>query len=200
MKKFEILYKMVLLWIAMPFLCFSQEKSVVEILSQQGELPMGRATIVSKDGKAITANHVLIDNSQLNLGNFKIKDRDGAVRSGARFIKGDIERDIALIQITSWEGMEFVEVGKLEEKDEVVLFDIEWKKHNLKLSLEQSKHYYFDFIATSGESGSGVFSNGKLVGIVSGGWFWIEQDIIGVIQKRRTYPLRVGRIPDDFVK
>jgi hypothetical protein len=199
MKKFEILYKMVLLWIAMPFLCFSQEKSVVEILSQQGELPMGRATIVSKDGKAITANHVLNNNPQLNTVNFKIKDRDGVVRSGARFIKGDIERDIALIQINTWENMEFVEVGKIEE-EEIVLFDIEWKKHNLKLSLEQSKHYYFDFIATSGESGGGVFSNGKLVGIVSGGHFWLEQDIIGVIQKRRTWPLRVSRIPDDFVK
>jgi hypothetical protein len=177
-----------------------QERAVVEILSLQGELPMGRATVISGDGWAVTASHVVLNNPQLNTSNFKVRDRDGVVRGGGRLINAKQDIDVALIQLTPWEGMETVEVGELEGEGEVLLFDIEWKRHSPQLSLEQSRHLYFDFKPCSGESGGPVFFNGKLVGVVSGGWFWLErQSIVDVLQRRQTWPLRAPKIPKEFV-
>jgi S1-C subfamily serine protease len=116
--------KAVIAWMLLCCCLLGQERSVVEILSEQGDLPMGRATIVSEDGKAITAYHVVIDNPQLKLGDFKIRDRDGTIRRGAKFVRGLKDNDLALIQLPVWDGMEPVEIGEVE--GEVVVFDIEW--------------------------------------------------------------------------
>jgi len=190
--------KAVIAWMLLCCCLLGQERSVVEILSEQGDLPMGRATIVSEDGKAITAYHVVIDNPQLKLGDIKIRDRDGTIRRGAKFVKGQKDNDLALIQIPVWDGMEPVEIGEVE--GEVMVFDIEWQQQKPKLSLEQRNHYYFDHRPYQGESGGPVFCNGKLCGVVSGGWFWIEQDLIGTLQRRQTWPLRAPKIPKDFLK
>jgi hypothetical protein len=180
---------------------FSQEKSIVEIVSEKGEHPMGRATVVEKRGDvgiAITAFHVIDNNPAISINNFKIKDRDGVIKKGAKFLKAKIDVDLALIEIPLTDGIEIAEIGELVEND-ILVFDINWNQHNPKLSLKQSKFFYYDYSPFSGESGGPVFSNGKLISVVSGGWFWIEKDVFETVNKRQTWPLRATRIPKDFL-
>lgn len=181
--------------------CFSQEKSVIEILSDQDH-PMGRATVVEKDGEAayaITAYHVVYNNPALTTSNFKIRDRDGVIKKGATVLKGQKDIDLALIKIPVTDFIEPVELGEVDETD-IVVYNINWDVHKPRLSLTQKQFYYFDFSPSQGESGGPVFSDGKLVGVVSGGWFWIERDVFDTINRRQTWPLRAPKIPKDFIK
>jgi hypothetical protein len=182
--------------------CFSQEFSIVEIVSEAGEHPVGRATLVEKRGEkgvAVTALHVVLNNPAISSSNFKVKDRAGEVLKGAKLMKSDSLLDLALIEIPLTPQMLAVELGEVEDGDTLV-FDIHWKSHKPKLSLSQSKFNYYDFSPFSGESGGPVFSKGKLVGVVCGGWFWLEQDVFSTINRRQTWPLRAPKIPKDFVK
>jgi hypothetical protein len=54
--------------------------------------------------------------------------------------------------------------------------------------LRQSGYFYFDTTVVSGDSGCGVFSDGRLIGVVSGGCFWLEEN------PQETWPVRVGRL------
>jgi hypothetical protein len=193
----------VLFYIVLTAQAFSQECALIEIMYNDSQ-PLGRATLVEikgNKGYAVTAYHVVKENPQLNSSNFKIRYRhDKVVLSGARVIdsKAIKNLDIALIEVPLSPTCVPVEVGDISEED-IFLYDINWEVKKPRLSLVQSTHYYFDFTPYQGESGGPVFANGKLVGIVSGGWFWTEQDIFDTVQRRKTWPLRTPKITKDFL-
>jgi S1-C subfamily serine protease len=178
----------------------SQDKSVIEILSESDH-PMGRGTVVEISGElayAITAYHVVFDNPALTASNFKIRDREGTIKKGAKVLKGQKDIDLALIQIPTTDALTSVEIGEIGQETDAAVYDIDWTLRRPRLSLTQQKFYYFDFSPVQGESGGPVFVDGKLVGVVSGGWFWIEKDVFETVNKRQTWPLRAPKIPRDF--
>jgi len=63
-----------------------------------------------------------------------------------------------------------------------------WNRQDYQFSLRQNHYDYYDYSPEQGESGGGIFIDGKLVGVVSGGWFWRDDE------PRKTWPLRSGRI------
>jgi len=192
----------IVLWAIFTAFSFSQEKAVVEILTS-AEHPTGRATVfkVEQDvAYALTAYHVVYDNPAISFNGFKVRDRLGNVVSGAKVLRGQKDIDLAVIKFSAPENIVIAPVGEIgadAEADnlDISVYDIEWVLHKPRLSLVQNKFYYFDFSPAQGESGGPVFSEGKLIGVISGGWFWIEApSVFDAIQRRKTWPLRAGKV------
>jgi len=59
-----------------------------------------------------------------------------------------------------------------------------------RIDVINNGNIYLSMALTSGDSGSPIVSQCGVVGIVSGGWFWFDGEVVGGL--RRTYPLRAG--------
>jgi hypothetical protein len=170
----------------------SQEQSIVEVLEANGHA-CGRAVIVRDLGGglalAITANHVAEVFSDSNP--FRVRYRDGRVGKDCSVIQALPDRDIAILKVWKPEGVPAVEMSD-EIGVETYTFDRGWFRQSFPLSIRQRSFDYYDFCPQPGESGGGVFSDGRLVGVVAGGWFWLERKDID--EPAKTWPLRAGRL------
>lgn len=95
------------------------------------------------------------------------------------------DRDLAIVRVDVPADIEPVAVAaELGEKHHY--WNLEKARVDLRHSISQKRTHVFDAKPRPGESGGPVLSDGKLVGVVEGGWFWLEE-------KPYTWPLRIAR-------
>ena len=172
--------------------CFAQEQAIIQILDPTHTLAIGRGVIVSRGddgvGVAITAAHVVVDAP----ATFKIRYRSGFVVKNCSVIRIDQVRDLAAIRVYIPEGIEPISIVE-DIVGEGFVYDLDWNKKDIRLLLTQKNHTFYQFEPRPGESGGPIFSNdNKLIGVVSGGWFFLEKDE----KPHRTWPLRSGRLSE----
>ena len=188
------------------FLCCgvasSQELQTVKILAKAKPVPAGckpaddivcgQGVVVyvgeKQIGVALTARHVLINDSHdVDTNDFVIKYSDGRKSIHCRQIHEDAASDIAAFACWVPATVQPISVGDSETFESPFFVGQNGKRTAVSVSLLQSKQLFCDGFVRKGDSGSGLFDDGKLVGIVSGGWFWLERD------NKTTWPLRFGR-------
>lgn len=176
--------------------------------------PIGRGTVVEAPaggavGLGITAWHVLsrdvdgsgpIEAASDDAGDvqpFGVRFANGRQAKGCWCVRRDKSRDLALIQIWVPGDVPAVPVGWPDELgDGAAMVGRSGVVVALPSpSLVQSGCVFFDGRLVPGDSGGGVFMGGKLVGVVSGGWFWLESEP-GMGQV--TWPVRAGRVDGFF--
>jgi len=177
-----------------PGIAFCQERSVLEILDGSGEA-IGRGTVVEKSastdgngslGLAITAAHVLDGEPE----RFGVRFSNGRRAKYCVRLATDAEADIALIQVWVPVEIEAVPVAELQaDQDGVWMLGRDGAIRSIRFSISNGAFCFFDSTCCGGESGTGIFQDGKLTGVLSGGWFWLEDG--GAIGT--TWPLRASR-------
>lgn len=172
--------------------CFGQQEFVAKIINEDGS--SGSCVAIKKlqdySGGHInvlaTANHV-VDGSQ----KFVVEYQDGQRCKSGFFSVADKDNDISLI--VAWSPKE-VPICELELNPNGQLSIcgypygfLQKQEGNFLKKFENS--IYSDIITMPGYSGGGLFKGKKLVGIISGGWFWIKERNS---EKKATWPLKCG--------
>lgn len=160
-----------------------QEHYVLEVL--QHDQAIGQAVVIDKQpdgqGYAATALHVVDD-----LNDFRVRYHDGSTAKHCRVVARFPDGDLAIIHVYVPASVDPVKIA--EPSESVTLINRLRERREISRSIVQNHSAYFDGTAEPGDSGSGVFNDsGQLVGIVSGGWFWLEGT-------KQTWPIRTARL------
>lgn len=174
--------------LAFPVCLSAQQEAMFDVLD--GEFVIGRGVFTERtDGKCYgyTALHVVTELPD----RFRIRWPDGPTIKRCRVVERWDDADVARIEIWAPDEIEPVELATT--CDRAWSIDIEGNRVEYRHCWTELGREYFDYSPRAGESGGPVFSGDKLVGVVSGGWFWSQKrDDQG---RAFTWPLRVGRIP-----
>lgn len=192
-----------------------EENAVLEIM--QGEHVIGRGVLVKSAGSesiGVTAYHVIFPSERMEISTvpgkttivaaplhvnyLKVKFRSGLITDKARFAYGDKNADWAVFRVEAPENAVAIEAGEVSKTAKFYTYDIHWKRHEMPFRhfVDNGLHVIFDRDAVTGESGGPVFSNGKVVAIVSGGWRWVDHQYVP--NRSVTYPLKAGIIKREF--
>lgn len=176
-----------------------QLDSVVAI-STDGNSVTGSGVIVAADGEAkddgrmgyaMTANHVVDRDS-----GWFVKFRNGRIARHCVVVARDEPNDIALVRVWVPDSVSAVKVGDVKPGERV-----EFAGHGAKGNL--LRHFrshaanqsgpdrlFADTWLMPGDSGGPVFNdNREVVGVISGGWFWIER-----AERNVTWPARAAGV------
>jgi len=139
-------------------------------------------------GLAVTAHHITGDSVN---SKFKVLFFNGRTCSDARLITTDASSDLAVIR--TWVPIE-VQPAPIAAEDSNGIVEIigypfgsPGKLNGVKLRTIECWHMS-DIEVNPGFSGGGAFREHQLVGVISGGWFWLK-DCNG---KQATWPTRSG--------
>lgn len=99
------------------------------------------------------------------------------------------DRDLAIVRVSVPDGTPVVPISD-DEPDTAWSINFDGEKRTFRrCNIVYRNSFYFDYIPRNGESGGPVFTEDKkLIGVVSGGWFRLED------KPAFTWPLRVGRV------
>ena len=193
-----------------------EPKAIVEMLKD--DQPIGRGTLVAvegNDGLVITAYHVVFPGeARLLRGDgttilvpapkhenaFRVKFRNGVITDKPTFLHGNKSSDWAVVKVTVPNGVAPVLVGVFNPSDSFYTYDLEWKRKALPFRhrVEKGNVVLFDVEAVTGESGGPVFANGQAVGVVSGGWYWLDDQPIR--NRLVTWPHRTAIFKPEYLK
>jgi len=140
----------------------------------------------------ITAAHVISDFIDRDI-TICINEKDRIIQRIEAVLLKDIQNDVAVIRVKVPKGIKIAElyVGDANKREEISVlirrsnFQIPQEKIEYPLSLEYDNRIFLDGICYPGDSGSGVFKDGKLIGVLSGGWRWIKDSD----KKQATWPV-----------
>jgi len=162
----------------------SQEHSVVEFI-EHGQ-PIARGVVIENvngSGHVLTANHVV----QNRLVALRVRFAN-ALERDAVTVHTFPDCDLAIVSVTGIPAVAVpVELATPKEKM-ATLINKAKTRVELRRALNQKQYYYFDHTVRLGDSGCGIFENGKLVALVSGGLIWLDED------KAQTWPTRACRL------
>lgn len=176
--------------------CFGQEDSVGRVVTGSG---VGSCVIVKQEkqsgagwvGLAVTAHHVVIDNDKAIIPKLRVEYKDGSSSSSCYVVSTDEETDLAVIRVWMPECMTPAELSELNEPGtEVAIHGMPYGEYGTrtgKFLRNVSGYCMSDIICEPGYSGGGVFHDGKLAAVISGGWFWIKHE-----GRNATWPTRAG--------
>jgi Trypsin-like peptidase domain len=161
-----------------------EREAVVHVITDVGSsILTGRGVVVSPE-LVVTAEHVVKHQEQYYLP--LVRFSNGAeVRASELKLRWP-DRDMLLLKVRVPSDIPSIAIDP-EEPTEAWSFDLQFQKRQYKWCIANQGSNYFDYTPQSGESGGPVFSKRGLVGVVSGGWFWLEG------RKNCTWPLRAGR-------
>jgi hypothetical protein len=136
-----------------------------------------------------TADHVIRVENTYYLP--KISFSNSAEAQVTEIIRKWPERDLVILRVSVPDVIPPVEISG-DTPDTAVALDFDGNERTFRYCITNNESNYFDYTPRTGESGGPVFSNGRLVGIVSGGNFWLKD------KPNHTWPLRAGRV--DVIK
>lgn len=173
-----------------------QEKSMVLIQTDSaqgvGSLigDMGESAIPGwRNGEIITALHVIEDSAH----SIRVTFSDGAISTG-ELLRSDKANDLAWIKARYPSNLPVLPIGlRPNMGDKLRLFGRDRRQADFELSLISDGKLYGDCILKPGDSGGAVCNeDGCIVGVISGGWFWLDRkDRDGI---HMTWPLRAGLV------
>jgi hypothetical protein len=175
---------------------FGQSQSVVRVeLYDQTEklIQYGSGVVVADlgpsqshvgwyDNHVVTCSHVVGVPAQ----NIQIVYRTGQKVRFAKIVADDKENDVAILRAIGPEKSKAVAVLGVFEAGKAYRYDGWSTRGNCRAALTNYGKAYFDGICEVGDSGGAVVDdNGRLVGIMQGGWFWLEDS-------KKTWPIRAA--------
>ncbi len=189
----------------------AQEDSLVTIYAKESQyrFSTGTGVVIKKikdapqDGyysHVLTAAHVVEGASS-----FDTLYATGIKSERAKLVSKDEENDVAIIEAWTPNTVKPVEVGTTIAEGDAVYICSPRGITKTKISVLVDGEIYADTFVVSGDSGSPVFNESKqVVGVVSGGSFWIENRKLKIRetvvqtspQDERivTWPTRMGNI------
>lgn len=161
--------------------------SMVDVVVKSGIYTYTGRGVVLSPTLVATAEHVIEADGTYHLPLVRFSDKREA--KATAIVKRWPERDLAIIKLSVPDGIPATPLVGADEPDSVWSFDFQGRKREYRnLRIQNKGSLYFDYTPRMGESGGPVFTpDGALVGIVSGGFFWLED------RPQHTWPLRVGR-------
>lgn len=191
--------KTLLIWLALAFPVLAQSESVAKVLIPDGS--SGSCVVIQKIkqseggwlGIAATAWHVVVNHKTgVPYEGLKTEYKNGRTAS-CYAILFDKESDTAIICV--WIPDEIPVVEMADPTNDVTLHGYPFGQIGElrgKYLRTFGDSHFCDILVAPGFSGGGVFnSDQKLCGIISGGWFWIQNTDSG---KTATWPTRSGTI------
>lgn len=162
------------------------KNSMVDVIVTSGDVTMaGRGVVVASD-LVLTADHVIEHNGAYHIPKIRFFDR--TERLAAAIVKRWADRDLALIRVAVPEIVAPIPISDAEPS-ESWSFDYDGNVQKYRYCIVNRGSNYFDYTPRAGESGGPVFdASNRLIGIVSGGNFWLEN------RPNFTWPLRAGRV------
>lgn len=125
-------------------------------------------------GLAVTANHVMEHQSSVKVTYFT-----GRRAMGCAVVAANNEVDLAIIRVWVPDEVTPVRVETADPDGDVLLIGYPESKLGFLRGafLRRDKgNIYAHVLNRPGFSGGGVFHGGKLVGCISGGWYWTKDD------------------------
>lgn len=180
-------------------ICHGQDASIVSVSCNLGN---GRGCVVEKIqqpdgsylGKVLTASHVVEPMQVVYNGHvtyvrpeFTVKFSNGET-SKALSITDERkigEGDIAFIVCKIPACIDAVELAEIKEGENVV-WHLQSGNVESPIRVVEGKSFYCDLRLRPGDSGGPVSKGGRIVGVVSGGWFWVKGE------RAETWPARAG--------
>jgi len=170
---------------------FGQNDSVIGVITTTSEGDFsGSGVVVGDLGDnathqgwydclVVTCAHVVA-----NQTNVRLKFRNGSESRYAKILHINDADDIAILRGIGPKSMRVVAkignpAGETFTADGV-------QQSKVRASINHAGKSFFDGQVIAGDSGGGVFnSNGELVGVIQGGWFWLEDG-------KSTWPVRTA--------
>jgi len=132
-------------------------------------------------GLVATAFHVVAAR-----GSIVIRD-NGWQSNQSKIVAESQQADVAIVKAWIPNDVKPVEVAAIGEGQEIEVATVRGRFRSL-VKVGQNGRWYCDGFLRAGDSGGGVFDlEGRCVGVVSGGWFWIDRD-----GHSETWPARFG--------
>jgi S1-C subfamily serine protease len=141
------------------------------------------------EGYVLTAYHVVNESAQSGARDIQIVFPNGRVAKDCKVVASDIKHDISLIWAWIPQDVAAIEVSPRAAaySDELIFHglgggidvtDSEKVRHIPGTASAPTKNtnIYSDVVLIPGDSGGPVTLNGKLVGVISGGWFWYKEE------------------------
>lgn len=163
---------------------------VVEVTSSDGGEGMGTVIHIGEPtgkyfyGYVVTASHVCPGDS-----NHKVTYSNGFTANNCTVVERNIERDIAIlwVLVPAGEKTHSVREKPVDVGGELKFVGKDRRTFTGTASVATSdKTIFSDTELKSGDSGGPVIVEGQLVGVISGGWLWIEPG--------RTWPARASNV------
>ncbi len=186
-----------LIFVMLASTCMAQKESVARVDVSQGSgscvvIKIGEPVADGFYGEAITAYHVVCDDTT-----FKVSYFNGRSCSNCSLIRSDKKNDIALIRVWTPKDVPAVEIGDVEIDDDVSIIGYPFGNFgtrdgrvlNIRVHGEEYSLYAHIHVQP-GYSGGGLFKKGKLVGNVSGGWFWDKDDRASSESRPSSWPTK----------
>ncbi len=174
--------------------------SIVAITSpEENSVSFGSGVVIRKKedsifggyiGYILTAEHVVSGND--TAGVFYTNNKNSKFN---KVVARDKLSDIAVIRAWVPEDIEPIEIGQTPEHGEIIQcygFPLKiFKRRDLEYLRDIEKSSFFDGFVFPGDSGGPILRKGKLISVVSGGWFWVEkEDPFNDKVRRATWPPR----------
>lgn len=175
---------------------FGQEKSIVTIRSDVG---MGRGVLISTDdgtgwGLVATAAHVVEPRQDGFVREFEIEFSDGQKVKTSSYKEYNWGVDKAILRCKVPNGILATPsaFGAVAEGDKVRVY-LNESCPEVEVGAVVGGNFFCPIKCRQGDSGSPICnSDGHIVGVVSGGWVWLERP-----EKTKplwTWPLRAARV------
>lgn len=141
----------------------------------------------------ITAAHVISDFIDKDI-TICIDEKNKIIQRIEAVLLKDNATDIAIIRVKVPKNMPIAELylGEVQKEDLLTILirksdpSKPQEKVEYRFSVNTDKHIFADGPCYPGDSGSGVFKDGKLIGVLSGGWLWLKDSD----KKNYTWPMR----------
>lgn len=137
-------------------------------------------------GLAVTANHVMEHQSSVKVTYFT-----GRRAMGCAVVAANNEVDLAIIRVWVPDEVTPVSIETENPDGDVLLIGYPESKPGFlsgKFLRRDKGNLYAHVLNRPGFSGGGVFHKGKLVGCISGGWYWTKDDN----GKQATWPAKAA--------
>lgn len=181
--------------LAVPCPLLAQRHSVAKVHCPGGS--SGSCVLISQDtesndgyiGMAATAYHVVADDDGNLLADLVV-EYEGGSKSTAVILSTNKKFDLAIIRVWSPKSAKPAEINPACCRGKVVAMGYPFGKYGEEKGewLRAVEYWAMcDMLVHPGHSGGGLFQDGKLVGIISGGWLWLRDG-----REPCTWPTRGG--------
>jgi hypothetical protein len=138
-------------------------------------------------GHVLTAYHVVSADQRI-----RVVFRDGTIVSGVVVATTIPDDDVALLRMVVPAAIRPIPIARgVAQRTAAKLHGLKSGVTDAVVLRQNRGQVYLDGLVSPGDSGGAVIVDGELVGVISGGWFWMEPEANGPNAKTpRTWPVR----------